>query len=66
METYEGSYVHETDDAILFLPDGWDEDDAVWLAKSQIEYDDSIEYEIDDFLQIDVPDWIADDKGLMF
>lgn len=50
----------ETDKAILVTNENDDEDNAVWLPKSQIEsyYEDSL------FIVL-CPEWLALDKGLI-
>ena len=64
-EEYDGTFIHETDDAVLFLPEDWDEGDEIWLPKSQIKYDDHIGYEKHDSILVNVPEWLADGKGLI-
>lgn len=70
MEEYEGMFIHQTDAAVLFVPEGqydsnlnYDEDDAVWLPKSQIDFDD-LDYEKYDPIIIRIPEWLAEEKGL--
>ncbi len=55
----EGALHHETERAILFSLDG-DKDNAVWLAKSQIEIE--IEGEV---CHVGCPVWLAREKGLV-
>lgn len=51
---------HETERAIL-VSDTGDRDDAVWLAKSQIEY-----AEIKPgFVDVTCPEWLATERGLV-
>jgi hypothetical protein len=50
----------ETGKAILFTDTG-DEEDAVWLPKSQIEMDDNK----DGTVTVTLPEWLAKDKGLI-
>lgn len=65
-EEYRGYYIAETDMAILFRPTDWEEKDGnVWLPKSQIEYDKSIEYDREDDIVIEIPNWLAEDKELI-
>ena len=65
-EEYHGIYQTETDDAILFLPGDWEPtEDGVWLAKSQIDYDDSVKYERGDAIVVEIPEWLAYDKELI-
>ncbi len=59
MITVYGDIVQETEDAIL-VDCGTDE--AVWLPKSQIEYDGE---RGDTDVEISLPDWLAEDKGLV-
>ena len=60
MESFIFEFVTETDCAILV------EDDTgnYWLPKSQINYDGA-EYEKGDEIAIDIPEWLAEDKGLI-
>ena len=51
----------ETALAILVSDDG-DEDNAVWLPKSQIEYSPRIQ---GDIINLTIPEWLATDKGLI-
>lgn len=51
-----------TDKAMLFSEDG-DEGEAVWLPKSQIEYDHSAA--TGDRTDVLVPEWLAEEKGFM-
>lgn len=53
-----GIFLQETEDAILLEVDG----DSIWLPKSQIEYDESTER--GDYMEVAVPDWLCDQKGL--
>lgn len=50
----------ETDMALL-VDDGCIEE--VWLPKSQIQYDEDAE--VGDTIIVDVPEWLALDKGLI-
>jgi hypothetical protein len=53
-------YVHaETEKAILVSEDG-EEDNAVWLPKSQIEYESD-----GDMATVQCPEFIAIDRGLV-
>lgn len=49
---------HETDKAVLFV----DGDLKVWLPKSQIGLPHK--YDIGDVITVEVPLWLADEKGL--
>lgn len=53
-----GMFLQETEDAILLGIDG----DAVWLPKSQIEYDK--DHERGEYMEVEVPDWLCEQKGL--
>lgn len=55
--------LHETKQAIL-ITDA-DDDDAVWLPKSQIEVKDEKEKEDGTYILIEIPEWLAQDKGLL-
>jgi hypothetical protein len=48
--------------AILVSDDG-DEDNAVWLPRSQIEYDRNAC--VGDIITVTMPGWLATDKGLV-
>lgn len=52
----------ETDKALL-VSDTGDRDDAVWIPKSQIEYPDGSKR--GDTVTIEMPEWLAEDKGLI-
>lgn len=60
MESFIFEFVTETDGAILV------EDDTgkYWLPKSQIDYNGG-EYEKGDEIAIDIPEWLAEEKGLI-
>lgn len=57
MLTVFGDILQETEDAILFRCEA----DEVWLPKSQIEY---VGERGDEYVEVSVPDWLAEDKGL--
>jgi hypothetical protein len=68
---FRGTVVAETDKAILFQDEDMiDEDDAVWLPKSQIEYWDGEYPDVAPSkiarpgLTVGVPLWLAEAKGL--
>lgn len=53
----------ETDNAVGVSE--FEDGDIIWLPKSQIEYfEDLSELEPDDEIEIEIPDWLATDKGL--
>ncbi len=58
--TFDAEFISETDLAILVDIDG----DEVWLPKSQIEMSDG-SLDAGDLIEIDVPDWLAEEKGLL-
>jgi hypothetical protein len=61
----EGKVKRETDMAILIQVDG-EPDNEVWLPKSQIEWESSGGiYSIGDELEIEIPQWLAEQKGLI-
>ncbi len=64
METFLLYFVNQTDDALL-VHDGYS-DDPVWLPKSQIEYceADLIGITKGDQIEINIPEWLAEEKGL--
>lgn len=65
-QEYEGHYIHSTDDAILFLPEDWDEDDAVWLPKSRINHYESLkDLDRGDEIIMIVPNWLAQTNGMI-
>lgn len=47
-------YKHETDKAWLLVIDG----EEYWLAKSQCDYDE-------EEMVVEIPDWLAEEKGLL-
>lgn len=53
---------HETDAALLVSDDGVEEG-AVWLPKSQIQFDEDIH--AGDNWMLTLPVWLAKDKGLI-
>jgi hypothetical protein len=54
--------IHETESAFL-LDDGYEE---VWIPKSQIHnIQDFAHVEIGDVVNIEIPEWLAEDKGLI-
>ena len=65
MESYDGIFIHETDKAILFLPDGWDDGKEIWLPKSKTNWDEKWECEKGDLIEIEIPNWLAEEKGLL-
>lgn len=52
---------HETDRAVLVSDDG-EEKHAVWLPKSQIEYEKA---KSPGHVVVTLPEWLATDKGLV-
>ena len=52
---------HETEKAILISDDG-DDDNAVWIAKSQVEISERLKYNA---IEIVLPEWLAKEKGLI-
>jgi hypothetical protein len=52
-------FLHETDSAILVECDG----EEVWLPLSQIEWDGDAER--GDTITVSMPEWLAEDKGLI-
>jgi len=71
MLEFEGMFICETDLAILFVPEEfynsdleYDEDDAFWLPKSRIEYEDK-DYERKDPITVSIPEWLAESKELI-
>ena len=58
MTTITATIKRETDAAILVECDG----NEVWLPKSQIDYDEDCTE--GDEIEIEVPQWLADSKGL--
>lgn len=64
MEEYDGVFINQTINAVLFLPAGCDEGDEVWLPKSQIDFMED-DYERGDDITISVPNWLAREKELI-
>jgi len=60
--TFKGRIIRQTDMAILFRADDWQEDgsDDTWLPKSQT----SIVHEKGAEVEIEIPEWLADDKEM--
>lgn len=67
MIPFSGTFLHETDKAILMLPEGEDDEDmAVWLPKSKIDYDDDdYDYKKGQDIEVMVPRWLAETKNLI-
>ena len=77
MQGFDGIFIHETDLAILFVPDDcvkfdhrdnpiWEEEDTIWLPKSQISYGEKLNgYERGDTIMIEMPEWLAEEKELI-
>jgi hypothetical protein len=51
---------HETERALL-VSDSGDRDDAVWLAKSQIEFTETKP----GFVEVTLPEWLATERKLV-
>jgi len=71
-QTYEAIFIFETDAAILIVPlDSCDsnmnyrDDDKIWLPKSQISFDTNTDYSQGDLIDVEIPDWLAENKGLI-
>lgn len=67
MHFFTMSYVAQTDYALLLCPETWDEEDAVWLPKSQLDWDADTELgelERGDYLEVWVPQWLCDKNDL--
>lgn len=62
MALYDVTYVHQTDSAILVK----DADDVeIWLPLSKIDYDGDLDIvRPGQLMMIEVPDWLALEKGL--
>lgn len=54
-------FVRETENAIL-VKDGNNE---VWIPKSQVTYDEDLELKRGLALEIELPEWLAEEKGLI-
>jgi hypothetical protein len=54
-----GEYVRETDDALLVEVDG----EEHWFPKSQIDYTDGVLFPGDE-IDVEMPSWLAEKKGL--
>ncbi len=62
--SFDGTYLHKTDKAILFTPEGWVDEDAVWLPISCIVYDDEIDYQRGDDIEIQIPEWLVESNEM--
>lgn len=51
--TIDGEVCHETDAAWKFIPEGWKDEEAIWLPKSQCEWDEIR-------LEMEMPLWLAE------
>lgn len=64
MIPFYGTFLHETDKAILVLPEGEnDEALAVWLPKSKIDWDGD-DYKRGQDIEVLLPRWLAEAKDL--
>lgn len=62
--TIEGTVERETDLAILIAIDG-DLEHKEWIPKSQIEWESSGGiFKVGDSVEIEIPEWLAIEKGL--
>lgn len=65
MITMNGTFLFETDRAILFLHEmSTEEDSAVWLPKSQILWDNNDDHVRGDEIEVDIPRWLVEAKDL--
>lgn len=66
---FRGFQIAATELAILFREDCMDEDEAVWLPKSQIEISSMTHHPENAYahpeIEVDVPEWLALEKGLI-
>lgn len=61
-DSYTVTVVHETDDAVL-VNDGDDSDaPEVWLPKSRVDFPRNLR--AGQVITVDVPAWLAEEKGL--
>jgi hypothetical protein len=66
-QEYIGKFVYATKDAILFIPDSAEDNIGVWLPKSQIDWDEDIEFAMLDKydpITLIIPDWLAIEKEI--
>lgn len=64
IESYLLTFKHQTDAACCFTIRG--DTTEIWLPKSQIEVDSDFETLVsDEDLDVQIPDWLAEDKGLL-
>lgn len=63
-ELFDGTFqfVRETDKAIC-VAEG--ENDTYWLPKSQVEYNEFITYSRGDKIEVTMPMWLAQEKGIV-
>jgi len=54
--------LHETDLAYCVTED---DEEKIWLPKSQVHVDDEIEKEDGTYLLLEIPSWLAEAKGLI-
>ena len=55
-------FVHTRTRSAVLVSDSGDDDDGIWLPLSQIEIDEDV---LDDWTMVGVPQWLAEDKGLV-
>lgn len=59
---FEGTFVHQTDMAVLVQAG----DEDIWIPKSQIAEDlDWDDYEKEDDIEFTIPEWLAEEKGMV-
>jgi len=59
LNTFDAELMAHSEDAILVEIDS----EEVWLPKSVVgDFDDA---EVGDFITLDVPEWLAEDRGLI-
>lgn len=53
--------LHQTTERAILVSDDGDVEKAVWLPKSQIEY----ETKSGDIIEVTLPEWLATERGLV-
>ena len=56
-------HLHAATDRAIYVSDDGEEDNAVWLPRSQIDVDENAE--IGETTSIEVPEWLAKREGLI-
>lgn len=54
-------HLHAVTEKAILVSENGDKDKAVWLPKSQVEYEE----QKSGYVEVQCPEWLANDKGLI-